>query len=135
MRTIAAAARTPRYVLMQGNQRIGPRVTPARRDPIRLAFYGFSSASSYHRFCRKSEQALTPYPLVKVYLRMRAAELSDDLKLVILDAAGPRDSLLQAATVEAVLEAHENGTPHVTAEFELHLDREAGAYSVELETE
>jgi hypothetical protein len=50
---------------------------------------------------------------------------------VVLDAAGPRDPFLQAATMEAVLEAQENRTTHVNAAYRLMFDQKANAYRVE----
>ena len=78
-----------------------------------------------------SQLALTPYPLVKVYLRNQAGAPGDGLKLVVVDAAGPREPCLHAATMEAVLEAQENRTTHVTAAYRLMFDQEANAYRVE----
>jgi hypothetical protein len=57
----------------------------------------------------------------------------DGLKLVVVDAAGPRDPCLHAATMEAVLEAQENRTAHVTAARHLIFDQEASAYREESE--
>ena len=75
--------------------------------------------------------ALTPYPLVKVYLRSQISAPSDGLKLVVVDAAGPHEPHLHAATMEAVLEAQENRTTHVTVACQLMFDQEADAYRVE----
>ena len=131
MPMIAAVAGTPHYVLMHGNRRIGPSVVPLRSGSECAAIYGFSDKGPYDKFCTNSELALTPYPLVKVYLRSQAATPGAGLQLVALDAAGPRDPYLHAATMEAVLEAQENRTNHVTAAYRLMFDQEANAYRVE----
>ena len=117
MSMIAAVADTPHYVLLDGNRRIGPTVVPLRSGSECLPVYGFSDKGPYDKFCMSSELALTPYPLVKVYLRSQAGAPGDGLRLMVLDAAGPRDPYLHAATMEAVLEAQENGTTHVTAAY------------------
>jgi hypothetical protein len=131
MPMIAAVADTPHYVLMDGNRRISPTVVPLRSGSECSPIYGFSDKGPYDKFCMNSELALTPYPLVKVYLRNQAGAPGDALQLVVLDAAGPRDSCVQAATMEAVLEAQENRTTHVTVAYQLTFDQEANTYRVE----
>ena len=131
MPMIAAVAGTPHYVLLDANRRIGPTVVPLHSGSECSPIYGFSDKGPYDKFCRNSELALTPYPLVKVYLRSLAGAPGDALQLVVLDAAGPRDLYVQAATMEAVLEAQENRTTHVTVAYRLIFDEEADAYRVE----
>ena len=74
---------------------------------------------------------MTPYPLVKVYLRAQAGTTGDGLKLVVVDATGPREPYLRAATMAAVLEAQESHTPHVNTAYRLIFDPEANAYRLE----
>jgi hypothetical protein len=93
--------------------------------------YGFSGKGTYEKFCMHNQQPLKPYPLVQGYLRNQAGAAGDGLKLVVLNAAGPREPYLHAATVEAVLEAHENRTIHVAVAYRLTFDPEANAYRVE----
>ena len=57
--------------------------------------------------------------------------LSVSLKLVVIDAAGIDEPYLQAATMEAVLEAQQNNAIHVTARYRLVFDQQADAYRVE----
>ena len=127
----AVLCATPYYVLMDGSRRIGPKAVPLLSGIECSPIYGFSDKGPYDKFCTNSELALTPYPLVKVYLRSRAGTPGDGLQLVVLDAAGPRDPYLHAATMEAVLEAQENRTTHVTVAYRLIFDQEADAYRVE----
>jgi len=131
MPMIAVAARTPYYVLLDQNRRIGPNVIPTGGGIECFPIYGFSDKPPYDRFCLNSQVALTPYPLVKGYLRNQARATDDGLKLVVIDAAGPREPDLQAATMEAVLEAQEKQSTHVTATYRLTLDQEAEAYWIE----
>ena len=131
MSMIAAVAGTPHYVLLDGNRRIGPKVVQSHAKIECSPIYGFSDKGPYDKFCSNSQQELTPYPLVKVYLREQAGAPGDGLKLVVLDAAGPREPYLHAATMEAVLEAQENRTTHVTVAYRLIFDQEADAYRVE----
>ena len=127
----ATAARTPYYVLMESNRRIGPKVVQLPAGMECAPIYGFSDKGPYDRFCRNSQLALTPYPLVKVYLREQAAAPGDSLKLVVVDADGPRERCLHAATMEAVLEAQENRAAGVNTGYRLILDPTADAYRVE----
>jgi hypothetical protein len=131
MAMTAVVAGTPCYVLMDGNHRIGPRIVQSDSEFDDSPIYGFSDKGPYDEFCRNSQLALRPYPLVKVYLRSQISALSDGLHLVVVDAAGPHEPSLHAATMEAVLEAQENRTTHVTVAYQLAFDQEADAYRVE----
>ena len=124
-------AGTPCYVLMDGNRRIGPKVLPLHSGIDCSPIYGFSNKDLSDKFCMNSQLPLTPYPLVKVYLRNQATAPGDGLKLVVIDAAGPREPHVRATTMEAVLEAQENRTTHVTVAYRLMFDQEADAYRVE----
>jgi hypothetical protein len=127
----AEVAGTPYYVLMDGKRRIGPSVVKLPSGVDCLPIYGFSDKGPYEQFRLNSQQALTPYPLVKFYLKNQADESGGELKLVVVDAAGPREPTLRAATMQAVLEAQEKGTTHVAARYQLMFDQEASAYRVE----
>ena len=126
----AVVADTPNYVLIDGNLRIGPKVVPLDAGRGCSAIYGFSDKGPYDKFCANSQVALKPYPLVKGYLRNQIDAQGDSLKLVVIDATGPRGPYLQAATMEAVLEAQESRAAHVTAAYRLTFDDEAYAYRV-----
>lgn len=133
MPTSTVIADTPYYVLMDGNRRIGPKVVQLELDaeiectPI----YGFSDKGPYDKFLANSRLALTPYPLNKVYLHSQTDAPGDGLKLVVFDAAGPRDPCLHAATMDAVLDAQENRTTHVTMTHEFVFDPQSEAYRVQ----
>ena len=129
MSTVAAS--TPNYVLINGDLRIGPQVVPLNAGMEWTAIYGFSDKGPYDKFCTKSQLALKPYPLVKGYLRNQMDSPGDSLKLVVIDAARPREHCLRAATMAAVLEAQENHTTHVAAAYRLAFDPEANAYRLE----
>ena len=127
----AVLGATPYFVLMDGNRRIGPKIVPLDVGIECSPIYGFSNKDPYDRYCLNSQVALTPYPLVKGYLRKQASAPDAGLKLVVVDAAGPREPYLHAATMEAVLEAHENRMSHVTPAYRLVFDQQAEAYRVE----
>ncbi len=127
----ATATRTPYYVLMESNRRIGPTVVPVPAGVGCTPIYGFSDKRPYDQFCRNSQRALTPYPLVKAYLREQSGTPGHHLKLVVVDAVGPREPYLYAATMAAVLAAQENHSTHVTATYRLTFDQETNAYRLE----
>jgi hypothetical protein len=130
MPTIPIIADTPYFVLMDGKHRIGPSVRPLPSGMVCSPIYGFSDKAPYDRFCMNSELALVPYPLVKGYLRNKVEATGRGREFVVIDAAGPRAPCLNAATMEAVLEAQEQRTPQVTAAFRLEFDPETNAYSL-----
>jgi hypothetical protein len=127
----AVLGATPYYVLMDGKRRIGPSVVQLQTGAECSPIYGFSDKDAYDKFCVNSQLVLTPYPLVKGYLRNLIGAPDDGLKLVVVDAAGPSESCLQAATMQVVLEAQENRMTHVTTAYLLVFDQEAEAYRVE----
>lgn len=131
METSESVAGTPHYVLLEGNRRIGPQVLPPLSEADRAPIYGFSAKTAYDTFRIHCELALTPYPLVTVYLRGEISAAGDGPRLVVLDAAGPHEHCLHAATMEAVLEAQDNRTAHVTAAYRLLFDEAARAYRLE----
>jgi len=124
-------ASTPNYVLIDGALRIGPKVVPFYAGLECSAIYGFSDKRPYDKFCANSQLALKPYPLVKGYLRNQIDAPGDSLKLVVIDAAGPSEPCLHAATMEAVLEAQESRAAHVTTAYRLTFDEEANTYRVD----
>lgn len=126
----AIAAQTPHFVLLDDGHRIGPTVEPSLQENDCVPIYGFSGANAYGRFRNECAQALVPYPLVKTYLRSRLGAGGEHPRLVIIDAAGPRESSLHAATIEAVLKAQEDKAIHVAAAYDLQFDSEAGFYRV-----
>ena len=130
---IAATASTftPNYVLLNGKIRLAPLVLPLRSGRICSSLYGFSDKVPYDLFRASCELALTPFPLVKVYLRTLLETGSENLHLVIVDATGPTDPTIRAATMEAVLEAQIAQSSSVLAEYSLTFDSVANGYRVE----
>lgn len=122
---------TPYYVLKDGSRPAGPNVVQDDLGLNCLSVFGFSDKGPYDRFLKNSQQALTPYPLVKVYLREQSSASGDGLKLVVLNVAGPHEPCLSAATMASVLVAQENRAGNVTATHRLLFDEEADAYRVE----
>jgi hypothetical protein len=69
--------------------------------------------------------------LASEVLRSERAHLDILRAIVVVDAAGPRDTYLQAATMEAVLDARGNKMIQVTAAHHLRFDQDAKAYRTE----
>lgn len=124
-------AGAPYYVVLDENRRLGAPIVPLHSGRKCSSIYGFANKDRYDSFRANCHQALTPYPLVKGYLRTQEIPADDDLNLVIVDAAGPNAPRIQAATREAVLEAHEQRATRIAVGFELVFDAAAGAYRVE----
>jgi hypothetical protein len=123
-------APTPRYVLMNGAGRLSPNVLPTSLRFECFVIYGFSDKGLYELYCQESEQALTPYPLVRHYLRDQIGSCGDRIQIVAIDPSGRRDACLRAATMEAVLEAQEERYEQVPVTYRLRLPEEANAYVV-----
>jgi hypothetical protein len=122
---------TPNYVLLERTQRIGPELLALDSGQDCIAVYGFSDKQPYDAFCENSELALTPYPLVKGYLRNRLEVAEDTILLIAIDAAGPDEPILNAATMQLVLEAHETQSSQVSVSYRLTKDEQTPAYCVE----
>lgn len=122
---------TPRYVLLDGKQRLGPKLLPAHAGTEGMAIYAYSDKPPYDLFCANCKLALTPYPLVKGYLKNQITDSGDAIQLVVVDAAGPNETQLNAATMKSVLEALEQGSQRVTISFHLMLDPVSQAYRIE----
>lgn len=130
---IAATASTftPNYVLLNGKIRLAPIVLPLQSGRICSSLYGFSDKAPYDVFRACSKLTLTPFPLVKVYLRTLLETGSENLHLVIVDATGPTDTMIRAATMEAVLKAQMVQSSSVLAEYSLTFDEAANSYRVD----
>jgi len=122
---------TPYYVLLQSKTTIGPNLLPAKNGKSFSAIYGFSDKIPYDAYRDHSTAKLKPYPLVKGDLKNQVEAVSEEIRLIVLDANGPHDSGLTAATVQAVLIAVENRQTQLIPTHLLHWEAEANAYRVE----
>lgn len=130
MSTPIVDARTPQYVLMEGKERIGPKVASLHGGVACSAIYGFSDKQPYEAFCSHSSLALTPYPLVKFYLQSQVDEGGESLKLVVLDAVESDSDVLYAITMQGALDAHKCGSKSVAIAYRLVFDSVATEYRV-----
>ena len=130
MPLIELMACTPAYVLMDKNGRISPKVALLDSGRSCTAIYGFSEKDLYDKFSLQCNMALTPYPLVKGYLQNQHDSADDSLKLVVVNAAGLDEPFLDAATIEAVLEAQENRASRVAVKYRLAFDQKTNDYTV-----
>ena len=122
--------RTPGYVLLHDKTRLAPTVLPLRSGRKCIGLYGFSDKTPYDLFRASSKLSLTPFPLVKGYLQTLIESGSDNLHLVIVDACGPNETQVHAATMEAVLHAQKSQLSAVAVEYTLTFDEEFNTYQV-----
>lgn len=122
---------TPRYMLLDGADRIGPRVAQQRSGFEATAIYGFSGKEAYDLFCSNSDTELRPYPLGRFFLRKEANAWGASLRILVLDAPDPSLQLLYGTTMKAVLYAYENKATMVTATHHLILDPRTQSYRVD----
>lgn len=128
MPTISETLATPRYLLMEGSNPIGPAVITALSGNSCLAVYGFSGKPAYDRFIANSNRELKPYPLVKGYLQHQAAAGDRELRLVILDADHAGEQTLRAASMNSVFTAQSTKSDEVAPEYQLNFDSHSSAY-------
>lgn len=121
----------PRFVLFDERRRIGPPMLPSASGLEYCVWYGFSDQAMYERFRQNSPRALTPYPLVQTFLRAEAAKAQGSDSLLAIDALGPDDLSLRAATTAAVLAAHEQKAARVVTACELVRAAGSTAYRIE----
>ncbi len=121
---------TPIFVLLESKQRIGPNILSSDPKSGCMTIYGFSNKEPYDLFCKNSGKALTPYPLVPFYLKSEVADAGDQLKLVIIDASGPSDTMLHASTMALVLKSQELHDGHVLKTHQLQLDTDGNGYRI-----
>lgn len=127
----AVTAATPRYLLLDAGVRLGPPVLQPKSGSECTATFGFSSKEYFDRFCKNTESALTPYPLVKVFLRNEANSAAPTRRVMVLDAIGPNEQQFDATTIKAVLNAHENEAPRVTTTHCLTRDPDTDRYRID----
>ena len=125
-----APLRTPGYVLLNDKKRLAPTVQPLQSGRKCIGLYGFSDKTPYDLFRANSKLSLTPFPLVKGYLQTLIESNSDNLHLVIVDACGPNETQVHAATMEAVLHAQKSQLSAVAVEYTLTFEEEFNTYQV-----
>lgn len=124
-------SKTPRYVLKDGTHPTSPTVVRGSSEDEPTAIYGFSSKLSYDVFWKSQSTALTPFPLVRLFLQNQIDLDGDLLRLVVLDATSPQQEMLQAATFQAVVEAFRESSDSVPVSHQLILAGDSSGYRVE----
>ncbi|MDA8745790.1 hypothetical protein N9N28_14250 [Rubripirellula amarantea] len=125
-------AKTPRYVLKEGSYPSCPSVLQTSSDNHAVVIYGFSDKPEYDAFLSGSSLALTPYPLVKGFLKNQINLDSGSLKLVVLDAGYSAEQCLYAATFQSVLKSFQSDLECVTVSHRLVLEASAPLYRIEV---
>jgi len=121
--------RAPRYVLLHDRIPDGPSMTQTSEGEV-TAVYGFSDKPEYDAFLRENLTALAPYPLVKGFLKRQLEEGHEVLRLVVLNATSSKQTILQAATFQAIVESFELNRDTVEVSYELEFDETSGSYLV-----
>ena len=134
MTKTANFANIPCYVLKSGSQPIFPTMEVDDSNTSCICVYGFSDKPIYDKLIKSVDQLVTPYPLVKGYL----AKWIDDQDsgepkrvcpgYVILDATDGAQPVLAAATIAAVLLAHQEEAKQVPVEIEFSFDPDTASY-------
>ena len=124
-------AKIPRYILKDGSHPTRPIVLSETSRAESTVIFAFSGKPAYDAFLIASSQALTPYPLVKGYLQNQLALGVDGLRLIVLDAGGPQQEALDAATFENVLESFERNSESVPITHQLFRDEASRGYRIQ----
>lgn len=111
--------KTPYYFLLEGKARIKPSVIPKHSGPGYCVYYAFSDKPQYDLFQANSTHALMPYPLVPTFLMECISLAGDEEQLIVIDAVGPHDTVLNAATMRSVLSSHATRDEHVGIAYRL----------------
>jgi len=106
---------TPRYVLLEGKDPIGPDVTSTTSNAGCVAIYGFSAKRAYDAFISNSDRQLRPYPLMKGYLRNRIADGQGETFLVVIDPVTSTDEHVNVATMQSILAAHNGNEKRINS--------------------
>lgn len=130
MPTTSEIAATPRYLLLEDKDPIGPAVVSASSENGCVVVYGFSGKPAYDRFAANSNRELRPYPLMKGWLQTRTAEEGHELHLVALDAHHPSQQTITAVTTNSALIAQSTNAAHLDSEYQLKFDSRASAYRI-----
>ena len=123
--------KTPRYVLKGGAHPSGPSVLKTSSDAQFTVIFGFSDKPEYDLFLKTSPVALTPYPLVKGYLKNQSDLEGDPLQLIVLDATSSQQRTLDAATFQSVLQAFQLNSDLVAISHQLVRDESSPAYRIQ----
>ncbi|GAA4441751.1 hypothetical protein GCM10023155_47950 [Bremerella cremea] len=122
---------TPKYVLMDEQKRVGPRLEEGISHSSYRVIYGFSDSHAYERFRSHNTNDYRPYPLVKGYLREQLQSDSERIGLIVLNAVSACDEQLNAAAMDNVLQALEASEAKVSSRYRLTYDAATLAYQVD----
>lgn len=124
-------AKTPRYVLKDGAYPTCPSVLQVSSEDHATVIFGFSDKPEYDIFLSASSLLLTPYPLVKGFLKNQIELNKDSMKLVVLDAISSRQPTLHAATFQDVVESLELNSDAVAVTHRLVKEETSSDYRIE----
>lgn len=121
---------TPHYLLLNGDEKIGPEIVQYHSTSNFFPLYAFSSRLHYDLFTRNSNMELQPYTLVAKFLDSRIQNATHYEQVLIIDACGPFDDEVKAATFENVYLALIHDNENVEASYHLIRKPDSCLYSV-----
>ena len=123
-------ARTPNYLMMHDHVVFGPKLTTASAEEGAHVVFAFTDKLQYDAFWATMNEKMTPYPLVKSYLRNRLQEDNSVQWLMVLDARNDHETRYQASTFQEVLISMEKRLDSVPITHCLTLDSESIGYAI-----
>ncbi len=119
---------TPQYLLLHEVQILRPNVEHLPTSQKCSCFYGFSSRNHCNAFMLNSPLHLVPIPLSKLHLTTELEALGVGLHVIAIDAHGPTDPDVEVATMEVILQAHEQNFTQVNTSYRLTFDQLTSTY-------
>jgi hypothetical protein len=126
----ARPVKLPKYVLLHQGKKFGPQVLETTPRTNGIAIYGFSEKATFDAFCQLSKQALTPYPLVKRYLRDQIEAACEKEAVVVVDATSPEALELDGVSMTDLLAAIEHESPDVAVRFRFTKELQSDKYQI-----
>lgn len=126
------SAKTPKYILRDGNNPICPSIAlQSSSETEAKVVFAFSDKPEYDVFLESGSVSLMPYPLVKRFLSERLDSDKSSLQLVVIDATESEQPILFAATFQSVLDSLVTGSDSVAVSHQLMLDPSSHSYTIQ----
>lgn len=118
------------YILLKDKQPLGPTVVADRDGTKQRVLFGFSDKGPYDVFIANALDGLTPYPLVKGYLKGLLEENKVKDPVIVLDAMSATEPFFHAATAQSVIACMESHASYIPITLRLDLVHDNGEYQV-----
>ncbi len=123
-------AKTPHYLMMHDHVVVGPTMAEGPDQEVHRVVFAFTDKLQYDTFWASAKEKMTPYPLVKSYLRSQLERDPRIQWLMVLDASSEHQDVVSATTFQNVLSSMENKSDSVPLTHRLTLDAARGRYSI-----